>query len=250
MKPFKATFRFYEELNDFLPGDKKKKDLVFNFNGKPAIKDSIEAQGVPHPEVDLIIVNGMSVGFDYHLQNNDRVAVYPVFESIDISPIVQLRKKPLRNPTFILDVNLGKLTKKLRMLGFDCHYKNNFNDADIAKMAVAEKRIILTRDRRLLRAKIITHGYWVRSEDPKRQLPEVLERFDLKGMIVPFHRCIECNTKLEYIQKEQIMNRLEPKTKMYFKEFYFCKACDKIYWKGNHWENMIKSCSHLMKTIV
>lgn len=245
MKPFKAIFRFYEELNDFLPAAKKKKDLFYIFDGGPSVKDCIEAQGVPHPEVDLIIVNGISVGFDYHLQDKDRVAVYPVFESIDISPVIRLRPKPLRNPRFILDVNLGKLNKKMRMLGFDCLYQNNMQDADIVKTAVAEKRIILTRDRRLLRAKIITHGYWVRSDDPKQQINEVLQRFDLKGMITPFHRCIECNTPLQPVPKEKIIHRLEPKTKKYFDEFYYCSGCDKIYWKGSHWENMQSMISPL-----
>jgi uncharacterized protein with PIN domain len=241
MKPFKATFRFYEELNDFLPESKKKKDLLYTFDGKPSIKDAIEAQGVPHPEVDLIIVNGQSVSFDYHLQHNDRVAVYPVFESINISPIVKLRDKPLRKTTFILDVNLGKLAKKMRMLGFDSLYSNDISDSDLVQKGVAEKRIILTRDRFLLRTGIITHAYWVRSDNPERQLKEVLQRFDLEGSIKPFKRCLECNQPLEPVTKEEIMARLEPKTKRYFDTFHICRHCDKIYWKGSHWENMVKN---------
>jgi uncharacterized protein with PIN domain len=240
MKSYKAIFRFYEELNDFLPESKKKKDLLYTFDGKPSIKDAIEAQGVPHPEVDLIIVNSQSVGFDYHLQHNDRAAVYPVFESIDITPIVKLRDKPLRRTAFILDVNLGKLTKKLRMLGFDCLYSNNISDAELVRKGVDEKRIILTRDRFLLRTGIITHGYWVRANDPGKQLPEILERFDLIGMINPFKRCLLCNSMLEPVAKEEIINRLEPKTKKYYDTFYICCHCDKIYWKGSHWDNMVK----------
>ena len=158
METCSAVFRFYEELNDFLPAGQKKKDILYHFENSPSIKDPIESLGVPHPEVVLIIVNNESVGFDYRLQDNDRVAVYPVFEGLDISPIVKLRDKPLRNLIFILDVNLGKLTKKLRMLGFDCHYRNDFKDREIVQIAVDEKRIILTRDRRLLRYKIITHN--------------------------------------------------------------------------------------------
>ncbi|MDO9047434.1 MAG: Mut7-C RNAse domain-containing protein [Methylobacter sp.] len=148
MKPeHTAEFRFYEELNDFLPPEQRKRTMHYRFSGHPGIKDPIEVFGVPHTEVDLIVVNGQSVGFDYQLQAGDRVAVYPVFETLDISSLVRLREKPLRNPRFILDVNLGKLAKRMRLLGFDSLYRNDYRDADIVNIAVNERRIVLTRDR-------------------------------------------------------------------------------------------------------
>ncbi|MEJ2055090.1 MAG: MoaD/ThiS family protein, partial [Calditrichaceae bacterium] len=110
------TIRFYEELNDFLQRENRKKDINYTFTGNPSVKDVIEAIGVPHPEVDLILVNGNSVNFDYNIQPNDRVSVYPVFELLDISPVNKLRPEPLRKTKFILDVNLGRLAAKLRML--------------------------------------------------------------------------------------------------------------------------------------
>lgn len=233
-----AEFRFYEELNDFLPPAQRKRALGFCFSGQPGIKDPIESFGVPHTEVDLIVVNGQSVGFDYQLRANDRVAVYPAFESFDISPLVQLREKPLRHIAFILDVNLGKLARRLRLLGFDTLYNNRYRDADIADVAASQQRIVLTRDRRLLFAKRITHGYWVRSVLPDEQVEEVLRRFDLYRQIRPFYRCLLCNGLLQTVAKAEVLDLLEPKTKLYYEEFYRCSHCGKIYWEGSHVENM------------
>lgn len=233
-----AEFRFYEELNDFLLPAQRKRSLEYRFQGHPGIKDPIEAFGVPHTEVDLIVVNGESVGFDYQLRPGDRVAVYPMFESFDISPLVKLREKPLRRTAFVLDVNLGKLARRLRMLGFDALYDNRYEDAEVADIAAAEGRIVLTRDRRLLFAKRITHGYWVRSTDPRRQVDEVLTRFDLRRQIRPFRRCMRCNGLLREVPKAEVLDRLEPKTKLYYERFYQCGGCGKVYWEGSHIEDM------------
>jgi uncharacterized protein len=140
-----AFFRFYEELNDFLPEDRRKRDFSLNFDGRPTVKHLIESIGVPHTEIDLILVNGVSVDFKHHVSDQDRVAVYPVFESFDISPLVRLRPYPLRKPVFILDVHLGKLARKLRLLGFDTLYRNDYEDSEIVAIAVAAHRIVLTR---------------------------------------------------------------------------------------------------------
>lgn len=233
-----ASFRFYEELNDFLPRAKRKKAFNYFFNGNPSIKDPIEALGVPHTEVDLILVNGQSVGFDYRLQEGDIVSVYPVFESIDISPIVKLREKPLRNSTFVVDTHLGKLVKLLRLLGFDS--TSSDDDAEIVHLSIQEKRIILTRNRQLLQRKDITHGYCIRSTNPEQQLKEVLKRFDLHSQIKQFYRCTMCNTIISAIDKSNILHRLKPKTKKSFNEFYYCPGCERIYWKGSHYKKLKK----------
>lgn len=229
-----AHFRFYAELNDFLPPGKRQKTLPYQFKGSPSIKDPIEAIGVPHTEVELIIVNGVSVGFDYRLKCGDIVSVYPIFESIDITPVIRIREKPLRETAFILDVHLGKLARMLRLLGFDTEYRNDYHDSEIIKRSLTENRIIITRDRRLLHAKVITHGYCIRSENPKEQLREVLHRFDLYTQIKPFQRCMMCNARVEKVEKSKILDRLEPKTVLYYDEFYICPGCKRIYWKGSH----------------
>lgn len=233
-----ATFRLYEELNDFIPSAKAKAPFAYRFNGNPSVKDAIEAIGVPHVEVDLILVNGESVDFSYLLQNHDYVSVYPAFEMLDISSITHLREKPLRHPKFILDVHLGKLAKYLRMLGFDTLYRNSYSDPEIIRTALTEHRTILTRDIGLLKVKSVTHGYWMRSQHPKEQVKEVVRHFDLYGHIDPFKRCIKCNGILEDIAKDQIVDRLEPLTQKSFTDFYQCSNCGSIYWEGSHFERM------------
>lgn len=242
MKPeHAAEFRFYAELNDFLPPKQRMRTIHYRFSGHPGIKDPIEVFGVPHPEVELIIVNGQSVGFDYQLQAGDRVAVYPVFKNLDISVLIKLREKSSpNNPRFILDVNLGKLAKLMRLLGFDSLYRNDYRDAELVNIAVSEQRIVLTRDRRLLYAKQISHGYWVRRVDVESQIDEVLQRFDLYGLINPFARCLVCNGVLVPVGKADILDRLEPKTRLYYEDFHQCADCRRIYWEGSHMENMRK----------
>ena len=244
-----AQFRFYAELNDFLPKNKRKKLFSYRFFGKPSIKDAIEALGIPHTEVDLILVNGESVGFGYHLQNGDIVSVYPVFESFDISSITQVRKQPLRETAFVLDVHLGKLAKLLRMLGFDTLYQNNYDDPEIISISAKENRIILTRDVAMLKNGIVTHGYWVRATEPNEQLIERLRRFDLVSQINPFHRCMECNGLIKMADKNQILSELQENTKLHYDEFYKCVDCGRIYWKGSHYQEMKAYIKHLISTV-
>ncbi len=233
-----ARFRFYEELNDFLPPERRKKEFTFNFNGNPSVKDAIEDIGIPHTEIDLIIVNGNSVGFDYHIQNDDHISIYPVFETIDISPIIKLRPKPLRNPKFILDAHLGKLARLLRMLGFDAVYNNDIDDKEIIQISIDDNRIILTRDIGILKHRSVTHGYFVKSEIPMKQIIEVIDRFDLESRIKPFHRCILCNGKINQVDKKKILDLIPAKTADDFDKFYKCSGCNKIYWEGSHYDRM------------
>lgn len=231
-----ATFRFYAELNDFLPSDRQQTPFSHPFNGKPAVKDTIEALGVPHTEVDLILVNGTSVGFDYHLQNGDRVAVYPVFETLDITPIVKLRETPLRRTAFILDVHLGKLARLLRMLGFDARYRNDVSDPELVEIALRERRIILTRDVGLLKRGEVTHGYWVRSTAPMAQAREVVRRFDLRDQAAPFTRCIACNGELAPVDQAAVRSQLPPRVAVAHDTFQQCRHCGKVYWQGSHYD--------------
>lgn len=235
-----AEFRFYAGLNDFLPPAKRQKDLPYRFKGHPGIKDPIEVFGVPHPEVDLILVNGQAVGFDYQLKAGDRVSVYPVFTQLNPDALPKLREEISTHPRFVLDVNLGKLAKFLRMLGFDSLYRNDYRDIDVVTIAASEGRIVLTRDRRLLYAKRINHGYWVRTVKIESQIDEILSRFQLYNMIYPFVRCMLCNGRLTPVDKAEILERLEPKTKRYYQIFHRCTDCGQIYWQGSHIEDMQK----------
>src|SRR5262249_17422665 len=233
-----AAFRFYAELNDFLPPTQRQLPFVYPFNGMPTVKEAIVAVGVPHTEVDLIRVNGVAVAFEYRLCDGDRVAVYPVFESFDIAPLLRLRPQPLRETKFILDVHLGKLAKYLRLLGFDTLYRNDYQDPDIIAIALREWRIILTRDRGLLKARAVTHGYWVGSTGPQQQVREVLQRFDLQRLIRPLQRCLRCNGLVQPVEKQAILPRLLTQTARYYDEFYQCSACRQLYWQGAHHRKM------------
>lgn len=233
-----AFFRFYEELNDFLPEKNRKKSLLYRFSGSPAVKDAIEAIGVPHIEVDLILINGKSVTFTHRLSKEDHVSVYPVFESLDISPVNRLRERPLRKTRFILDVHLGKLAKYLRMTGFDTLYEKHYSDSEIVEISLKEKRIILTRDIGVLKYKTVTHGYWIRSQDPYEQFNEVIRRFELIQNFQPFHRCMNCNGLIEKVTKDEVIHNLKPKTRQFYHDFYKCSKCNKIYWKGSHFKKM------------
>jgi hypothetical protein len=244
-----AEFRFYEELNDFLPSEKRKTAFAYAFKGTPSVKDAVEAIGVPHTEIDLVVVNGASVGWEYRLRDGDRVGVYPVFESIDISPVIRLRAEPLRDTRFVLDVHLGKLARLLRMLGFDSAYERDYTDERIVAISLAERRIILTRDRGILKNGAVSHGYWVRSSDPRTQIAEVIRRFDLLSRTRPFERCMLCNARLEPVGKSEILDRLPRRTAEGVDEFRRCAGCGKIYWKGSHYERMKKGVQALAREV-
>lgn len=235
----KAAFRFYAELNDFLPQDRRKRSFDYQFEVRPAVKDAIEALGVPHVEVDVILVNGVSVGFSHRLQDGDRVAVYPVFESLDVSGLVKLRPKPLRRVLFVADVHLRKLAHYLRLLGFDTMYDNSYGDDQIISLSKSTGRIILTRDRMLLKHGQVTHGYWVRSTDPIMQTREVIDRFDLRGQVELFTRCPECNGEIVPVPKEDVYELIPPKTALWLDEYFVCKNCGKLYWKGTHYPRLM-----------
>ena len=218
----RAEFRFYEELNDFLAPALRKRAFAYAFNGTPSVKDAIEAIGVPHTEVDLVLVDGESVDFTRRLAGGERVAVYPVFERLDISPVTRLRARPLRLTRFVLDVHLGKLARYLRLLGFDTLYRNDYDDAAIIGLARGESRIILTRDKGLLKHGAVTHGYWVRATAPRQQLAEIVRVFDLGGSARPFTRCIRCNGELQRVPKSAVAERLPPRVRAHFEEFVQC----------------------------
>jgi uncharacterized protein len=233
-----VQIRFYEELNDFLPPEQRRTTFQHHLKQPGSIKDMIEALGVPHTEIDLILVNGHSVDFNSPIQAGDSISVYPIFESLDITPVTRLRPAPLRITRFVLDTHLGRLAAYLRLFGFDTLYRNDYDDPTLAEISVKENRILLTRDKQLLMRKQISHGYYVRATQPRKQLLEVLTRFDLHEARQPFTRCIHCNGEIKPVAKEEIESHLLPRTKTWYTEFWQCSQCNKIYWKGSHYRRM------------
>lgn len=232
------SIRFYEELNDFLPRDRRRQEYSVPFTELRSVKDLIEAQGVPHTEVDLILVNGESVGFDCLVNDGDRVSVYPIFESLDIEAVSKLDRPPLRTIKFIADVHLGKLVRRLRLLGFDCLWNPEWDDDEQAQISADEQRVLLTRDVGLLKRGIVTHGIYIRSDKAAEQLQQVIKRLDLKTSADPLARCLKCNGELEKVAKSAIKDDVPPRTYKYIDEFYRCCDCRKVYWKGTHWDRL------------
>ena len=242
--PEQIKIHFYEELNDFLAQSQRDTDFDVELKKVRSVKDLIESIGIPHTEIDLIIINGESVGFNYQVQPDDHISVYPVSDTlpesllIEPSAVQHCQAKPIGNARFVLDVHLGRLAAYLRMLGFDTRYKNDCDDPTLADISADEHRILLTCDRLLLMRKQINHGYFVRNRQPQQQLLEILSRFGLFEDVKPFTRCIHCNGKTQPVEKRAIEAQLLPKTKKYYNEFFQCDSCKKIYWKGSHYLKM------------
>jgi len=233
-----ATFRFYEELNDFLPRARRGQAFSVGCAREATTKHMIEALGVPHTEVELILVNGESENFDYRLRHGDRVAVYPRFERFDISPLLRVRTEPLRQVRFIADANLGGLAHLLRMTGFDTLYDNGIADETLEALAVQERRIVLTRDRELLKRRHISRGCYIHALKPAHQLRETFTRLDLARLARPFSLCMECNAPLQTIDKQAVCDRVPPGAWHEHDEFWTCAQCHRVYWQGSHWRRM------------
>ena len=241
-----ATFRFYEELNDFLAPDRRYRSFACPCARDATAKHQIEALGVPHTEVELILVNGESVGFGHPLRDGDRVAVYPRFETFDVTPLLRLRDRPLRRSRFVADAHLGGLARRLRMAGFDTLYDNRFDDAGIAAIGQREGRIVLSRDRELLKRRDIDHGCYVHAIEPGAQLREIVERLDLARSARPFSLCLHCNAPLHPVAKATVLDRLPPRVREGQTRFSACTVCGRVYWEGSHWRAMRQMLAGLL----
>src|SRR3569833_3335991 len=227
-----ATFRFYEELNDFLAPARRKQAFSVPCAEAATTKHMIEALGVPHTEVELILVNGESADFGRILQDGDRVAVYPRIEAMDVTPLLRVRDYPLREPRFVADAHLGGLARMLRMLGFDTLYDNHFHDDTIVAICEQDGRIVLTRDRELLKRREVTHGCYVHALKPEAQLKEIVERLDLTRSARPFTLCLHCNVQLRPVDKASVVDRLPAREQMHCDRFSFCGMCCRVYCDG------------------
>ena len=231
-----ALFRFYANLNYFLPAHKKQEAFAYPvYDGNQSVKHLIEAQGIPHTEVDLILVNGAAVDFDHLVKSGEQISVYPAFSSLKFEHDVKLRP-PLPDPIkFLLDNHLGRLARYLRLLGFDTLYFNNqLDDEALAKLSHDTQRVLLSRDRGLLKRRQVIHGFCLQTVAPYEQLKSVVLRFQLAGKIDPWKRCLRCNGILQPVDKEAVIESLEPKTKRYFIDFQQCATCAQVYWRGSH----------------
>ncbi|MFF7942115.1 Mut7-C RNAse domain-containing protein [Nocardia gamkensis] len=229
-----VDLRVYAELNDFLRPGERYTVLRRPYRPHQTVKDVIEAAGVPHTEVDLVLVDGQPVHFDHHPPPGARITAYPVFETLDIARVTRVRPHPLREPRFLADVNLGGLAKLMRLMGLDVHCRWEAADAELAELSAAEHRILLTRDRGLLKRRNVAHGVYIRSDRPVDQVVEVIRRLDLVARLDPFTRCLRCGGVVDEVAKAEVEDRLQPLTRRYYDTFRRCRDCGRIYWQGSH----------------
>ena len=236
MTAFVVQLILHGDLAFFLKS--KRPSLERELSEKTSVKDVIESCGVPHPEVDLILVDEQPVGFDQTLDNEAKVEVFPVQNRDTIHTDKRLQTTGILR--FVADGHLGTLTRNLRLIGFDVAYDQTADDRQLLEVMVRENRALLTRDRRLLMHAIVQHGYCPRSQNASEQTIEVVRRFDLATWIAPFTRCLRCNATLQQTAKADIMDKLEPLTKIYYDHFRRCPGCNQIYWSGSHFLKLQK----------
>lgn len=230
-----VVLRFHGDLRQLLTKNHRHGEIALAYR-KASIKDMIEACGVPHPEVGAIVAAGREVDFAHRPAPDELVEVFSPVPPLDVTKPSRLRPEPLAGLGFVVDVNAAKLGRWLRMLGFDVLMPENHDDAFLAEAAVG--RVLLTRDRRLLKRGRVVFGHLVRADDPVEQVREVVTLYGLRGRQQPFSRCMRCNDRLRPVAREEVLYRLEPLTKKYYTRFKYCARCDKIYWAGSHREKM------------
>ena len=243
---YRVSLHFYNELNNFLPSKKRDIDFEFEYKNRRSVKDLIESFGIPHTEIDVILVNDKSVDFSYILNDGDNIKVYPASETLNLKLIKHL-KPQFETIKFLVDIHLNKLARYLRLLGLDAICEKNLTTDMLIEKALDENRILVTRSRNLLRTKEITHGVLIKEDIPEKQLEEIFHRYDFSPYCKPFTRCMECSTILQPVEKEKIIDRLPPKVKVAYNSFTICTNCDKIYWQGTHIEKLNELIGKIIK---
>jgi len=234
--PFCVRLRFHGDLSYFLRSDGGSAEVERGLTEPTSVKDVIESCGVPHPEVNWIFVEGAPADFSHVLRQDAAVDVYPVGMTTAASAAHALQHEHANR--FVADGHLGKLTRSLRLLGFDTAYHNEWDDARLLDIMQTEQRALLTRDRRLLMHSIVQDGYCPRSDQPLEQTIEVIRRFHLADEFKPFTRCLHCNGQLHPVDKAAIVDQLEPLTRIHYDEFRMCADCRQIFWRGSHFAKL------------
>jgi uncharacterized protein with PIN domain len=246
-RTFTIALIFHSDLVLFLKREEQGHLIRRVLSHKASVKDMIESCGVPHPEVDLIIVNGKPVGFSFQLNADAALEIYPVSAASELFPDYRLQAR--NELAFVADGHLGKLTRDLRLLGIDVSYRPQALDRELLITMIRERRALLTRDRRLLMHRVVQTGYYPRSQHPIEQTVEVIKRFNLAEKLAPFQRCLRCNERLNWAAKETVLEKLEPLTRLYYHDFRRCPKCGQIYWRGSHFERLASRVEAIIESI-
>jgi hypothetical protein len=221
-----ARFRFHGELSAFLARGHRDRDFAYRCARAASLKNAIEALGVPHTEVGALMVNGVPATLQRAVREGDAVEVFPRAAEMGSAPV------------FLADAHLGGLARFLRMLGFDTLHENAYGDQTIRRLAESEQRIVLTRDRELLKCREILRGCYVHALKPGAQLKEVAARYRLAERARPFTLCLRCNLPLEPVAKASVAARVPEKVLQEQHGFVRCPGCERIYWPGSHYRRM------------
>lgn len=240
-----VTLRFYAELNDFLPPARRQRDWRRPLGAPAPVRHLIEVCGVPHTEVELILRDGESIDLETAVGHGQRIAVYPMFEAFDVQPVLRVRPRPMRETRFLADAHLGALARRLRMLGFDTLWHNDLGDLELAALAGREHRVLLSRDRRLLMHRSVSHGCYLRPGSTRAQLAYLVERLQLCRAIRPFSRCIACNGVLLPVESGAVRTRVPPAVRRSHDAYWCCQDCGRVYWRGSHWQAMCRQVAEI-----
>jgi hypothetical protein len=227
----RARFRFHGPLNQLLAPARRELEFEHRCARAATLKNAIESLGVPHTEIGRVVVNGVGAELHRPVATGDCVDVYPAAQAWPAANLA----RPLR---FVADAHLGGLARMLRMLGFDTVFRNDLHDDEIRALAAGESRVVLSRDRELLKCRSIAHGCFVRALKPEQQLREVVERMHLAEDARPFSRCLHCNQPLLPVTRAEVLDRLPENAARYYQRFCICPECQRVFWEGSHWQRM------------
>jgi uncharacterized protein len=224
-----ACLRFDERLWFFLVPRNRRSGVQVSCDGTSTVGHLVEALGVPLTEVGSLVASGRPVAPSYRPVGGD---------VLEVRPVTRPQRLPLAPPLFLLDVHLGALARRLRLVGVDSAYSNDAGDDELIVAANEQNRVLLTRDRGLLRRRSLWLGGYVRGDRPDEQLRDVLERF--APPLAPWTVCTACNGRLTAVRKADIEGLLQPGTRRTYDAFARCPACGQVYWRGAHSQHLAR----------
>ncbi len=228
-----AQFRFYAELNDFLAPWRRWRDSACECAPHASVKHMVEALGVPHTEVGLVLCNGQPCSLAHRpLADGDRLSVYPPM------PRLQVPAAGDASPRLAADAHLGRLARHLRFAGYDTLWHEHGSDAELAALARDQGRIVLTRDRALLMHRDVVRGCYLRPTEPWDQMAELARRLPLDLRARRPARCLVCNAMPVEVDRQAVLAELPPRTRQSFDRFWRCPGCARVFWRGSHWQRM------------
>jgi uncharacterized protein len=226
------------KLADLLSGSLRGngENLEVESREKRSVKDLVQSLGIPHTEVGFVRIDTQYSDLSYILQDSAGVEIFPVSSPVSLPGV----------PRFICDTHLWKLARRLRLLGFNTLFNPEWDDLQLADISLKDNLILLTRDRGLLMRKTVKTGLLIRDSDPEKQVIETFCRFGIKQDIRPFSRCMICNGILDPVDTnsayfwDTLIPKIPPNVLKWSREFHVCLSCEKVYWKGTHYEKLTR----------